>query len=93
MFQHYRYGLNAYRIDAPDGLYEIELLFIDALPETEFEVFLNDEKIYHYTTVPGNEYAISIKSVKEIKNNEGIHILFKKVQGGPVLSGIQVQKK
>lgn len=96
----YLNDVKSYRLDMPDGNYEIELFFAE--PEFHeagkrvFDVTINNNKIM--TDFDLNNEASFCESVTRkfnvvSKNNEGIEIKFDNKKGKAIINGIAVRKK
>jgi beta-galactosidase len=97
LFQTMQEGLTAYRLDVPDGTYEVELRFA----ETRFQK--PGERVFD-VKINGQTFLEKLDLVKEvgfqtaftrkfkISANDGILVEFAAAQGKAVLSGIRVRR-
>ena len=115
IYQTQQMDIKEYRLDLPDGDYELTLHFaellggttkelfynLDSLDRIEpsgkriFDVLVNDKLVlerFDITEQYGSAVAVA-KTIKlSVKNNTGIEIIFKPVEGEPVLNALQVKK-
>ena len=115
VYQTQQMGIKEYRMDLPDGDYELTLHFsellggptkelvynLDSLDRIEpsgrriFDVLVNDKLVmerFNITEQYGSAVAVA-KTIKlSVKNNSGIEIIFKAIEGEPVLNALQVKK-
>lgn len=91
---YYSYLKNAESIqfDVADGNYEVELLFVNQIPENKFSVLVNDNPVYNYPLESLEKTAINIKTFVEAIGDRGIRISFNKEQGNTIISGIKIRK-
>ena len=115
VYQTQQTGIKEYRIDLPDGDYELTLHFsellggntkelvynLDTLDRIEpsgkriFDVFVNDKLLLENFNIAeqyGSAIAVAKTLKLSVKNNSGIEIVFKPVEGEPVLNALQVKK-
>lgn len=119
IFQTMLEGCTTYKVDVPDGQYQITLYFVepqiksnletvfnltsekspsyhDMGKQRVFDVSLNDNLIEgHFNmakTFP-DKYGVTITSMVHIRNNDGLSINLKPIEGEPVLSGVLIEKK
>ena len=99
LFLTYRSGLSAYRLDVPDGEYEVELLFAEpsAKPgERVFGVALNDRSLVErldLSATHGIARAATLASRVSVTGGNGITVRFTPIQGQPILNAIHVRKR
>jgi len=95
----YLSGLTQYRLDVPDGEYEIELLFAE--PEAKpgarvFSIAVNGREIASHLDLAarfGLARAASIRSAATATAGKGIAIEFNAVSGNPILNALRVRKR
>ncbi|MEO5902518.1 MAG: malectin domain-containing carbohydrate-binding protein, partial [Gemmatimonadaceae bacterium] len=91
--------LTAYRVDVPDGDYEVELLFAepDAKPgERVFSLSVNGKDVatnLDLSAKYGIAWAASVKADAAAANGTGLVIGFKPIRGKPILNAIRLRKK
>lgn len=97
VFQTQIVGINEYRFDVKDGLYELTLSFAELQRKADriFSVKVNGETIIKDLDIKGT-YGL-FNAVKErfnvtCKNNEGIKIEFVSHKGESILNGISLRK-
>ncbi len=100
LYYSFNEGIKAYKIDVPDGKYELELHFIDNeninSGKREFSVTINNKKVENLLDIVGTfgqNKAVIKKYTFEVKDNQSIKITFNKISGVPVLSAIKLEKK
>lgn len=97
LFQTQIVGLPAYRVDVPEGNYEVTLLFSELMNDSTrvFDVHVNDRPVMQGLNLYkryGANRAISKRFEATVENDEGLTVLFSAVQGLPVLNGIVIRK-
>lgn len=115
VYQTQQTGITDFKIDAPDGEYELTLHFaelsggkidgmvynLDSAGRTEiaekrvFDVLVNNKVIIEHFNIArqyGEAVAVSKKIILQVTNGSGIHIIFKAMEGAPVLNAVQVKK-
>jgi beta-galactosidase len=116
IYQTQRIGLEGYKLDVPDGKYEVIMHFAElvgsemttVLPynllssykkaEKEariFNIYLDGHLIANHLDLPnqfGPARAVRKKAMVMIKNNKGIYLQFKAIEGRPVLNALEVRR-
>jgi beta-galactosidase len=96
----YLNDVKSYRLDMPDGDYEIELFFAE--PEFHeagkrvFDVLINNNKVltdFDLNKEASYCEAVTKKFIVVYQNNEGIEIKFDNKKGKAIINGIAVRKK
>ena len=89
-----------YRVDMPDGIYQVDLYFIEPekIQKTEriFDVSINKNKVInHLDLIDEAGFCIADKKTFIIKvmNGEGLQISLNAIKGRTVLSGIKILKQ
>ncbi|HVF39320.1 MAG TPA: malectin domain-containing carbohydrate-binding protein, partial [Gemmatimonadaceae bacterium] len=99
LFFTYISGIESYRMDVPDGDYDIELRFAepDAKPgERVFGVAVNGKKVEEaldLSKAHGIAKAASIVSNATAAGGKGLTINFTAIKGKPILNAIRVTRK
>lgn len=99
LFFTYLLGVESYRMDVPDGQYEVALLFAepDAKPgERVFGVAINGREVIASLDLSkqhGIAKAVTIKSEVSASAGNGLVVSFKALQGKPILNAIHVRKR
>ncbi|MBO3097776.1 glycoside hydrolase family 2 TIM barrel-domain containing protein [Gelidibacter pelagius] len=119
VFQTMLEGCTGYKVDVPDGQYQITLFFVepqiksniemvfnltaekelansDTKKQRKFDVFLNDilvESRFDLANTFPDKYGVTLTSMVNIRNNEGLSINLKPIEGKTVLSGVLIEKK
>ncbi|MDB4914436.1 MAG: glycoside hydrolase family 2 barrel [Gemmatimonadetes bacterium] len=94
----YRVGLSAYKLDVPDGEYDVELLFAEPVArpgERVFGVAVNDHVLAErldLSAAHGIARAATYTSHVQARGGAGITVRFTPVQGQPILNAIHVRK-
>jgi beta-galactosidase len=98
LFYSYQDDIREYRFDVPDGLYELELCFIEsdklARQERVFSVAVNGDKLLNeldLTADCGFGVALRKKFRIKVESGKGIHVSFEAKKGKTTLSGIKVK--
>jgi len=95
-----RVGLDDFKLDVPDGKYQVTLLFAELLSNKEsvdrsFDVFINSQKVLSGLG-DGNylepERAFSVRYTIDVINGKGIDVSFKPIKRESILNGIQVKR-
>lgn len=115
VYQTQQIGIAKYRLDVPNGEYELTLHFSELLggPVKElaynldpgdriepsgqrvFDVLVNNEIVlehFNLTAQYGPAAAVSRTVKVSAKDNKGIEVLFKSIEGDPVLNALQLKK-
>ena len=97
LFQTQVEGLSEYRVDVPDGLYTVELLFAERRfaesGRRVFDVEINGERVLEkldIAAIAGRNRAY-VKRVG-VDARGGISIAFRPLVGEPIVSGIRIQR-
>jgi len=100
LYYSFNEGIKEYKMDVPDGNYELELHFIDNeninSDKREFSIEINNKKVENALNIletVGQNKALIKKYTVEVKNNQSITIAFNKISGLPILSAIKLEKK
>lgn len=100
LFYSYQDDLKGYRFDVPDGVYELELAFIENQKmdagDRVFDVAINEDIVLNdldLTAEAGFAVAIMKKYIVTVTNGDGIQVSFAAKKGKPVLSGIRIKAK
>ncbi len=93
-------SVTTYRVDVPDGIYQVDLYFIEPekLQKNErvFDVSINNDKVINHLDLTGEfGFCIAYKKtfVTKVVNGEGLQIALDAIKGKPVLSGIKILKQ
>jgi beta-galactosidase len=115
IYQTQQTGISEFKIDAPDGNYELTLHFaellggkvegmvynLDSAGRTEvaakrmFDVIVNNESILQNFNIAqqyGEVTPVNKKIKLQLENGAGIRIVFKPIQGEPVLNAVQLKR-
>lgn len=100
LFYSFQEDIKGYKFDVPDGVYQVELCFIEndksAKGERIFDVSLNGDKVIENMELY-NEHGVSValrkKYIIAVKNGSGIDVRFGAEKGKAILSGIAVTAK
>ncbi len=117
LFQTLREGLSEYRVDLPNGAYNVTLYFVepkiasimemiynltsqeepsvDVKNQRNFDILLNDtlvESNFDLSKRYPTMYGVTVETLMNINNNEGLRIQLKEREGTPVMSGILIEK-
>ncbi|MEO5947219.1 MAG: glycoside hydrolase family 2 TIM barrel-domain containing protein [Chitinophagaceae bacterium] len=100
MYYSYLNGFGSYKIDVPEGTYEVTLNFIEPekikAGERIFGVSINNQNLINNLDLAADYgfcQAISKSFIVDAKNGEGLTISSIAKKGKPILSGISVVKK
>ncbi|RLD86753.1 MAG: hypothetical protein DRJ07_00025 [Bacteroidetes bacterium] len=100
LYYSFNEGIKAYKIDVPDGEYELELHFIEneniKPGEREFSIIINNEAIINSFDIArsfGQSKAVIKRFPINIKDNQSLTIEFANNCGLPILSAIKLEKK
>lgn len=96
----YLSNVSDYRIDVPDGMYQVDLYFVEPEKiqkgERVFDVSINKRKIMNQLDLTG-EFGFCVtdkkSSIVKVVNGEGIQISLEGIKGKPVLGGIRIMKQ
>lgn len=98
LFYTYQDGIKGYRFDVPDGMYELELCFVesDKIPANErvFEVTVNGDQLIENLDLSaqyGFGVALRKKYKVSVNNGTGLQVTFNAIKGKAVLSGIKLK--
>lgn len=96
----YRSGIDGYRLDVPDGEYEVELLFAEPLKlepgDRSFQVVINGETVLPALDLAqqdGAARATPITFTTSAVDGKGLTISFRAIRGDPILNAIRVRKR
>jgi len=98
LYQFYREGIKMYRLDVPDGDYQLKLYFAE--PEYKksgkrvFSVAVNGRTIFDHLDLAGQfgaGWPLSKKVIVHATDGKGIKINFKALKGEPILNGIKLK--
>ncbi|CAN5324642.1 glycoside hydrolase family 2 TIM barrel-domain containing protein [soil metagenome] len=99
LFQTMRENLSGYRFDVPDGVYEIEMRFVEPKfkenGQRVFDVEINGQiylKNFDLARESGFMQSLIKKFRVSAENNSGIRISFQALKDKPILSGVKVKK-
>lgn len=116
VFQTQRLGLEGYKLDVPNGKYEVTMYFAElmgaemttvlpynllpsykksAKEDRVFSVYLHGHLIANRLDLPkqfGLALAVQKKAKVIIKDNKGIYLQFKAIEGRPVLNALEVKR-
>jgi beta-galactosidase len=99
LFYSYRDDIKGYKFDVADGVYELELCFIEpekiATEERVFSVSINGIKtLQEVDLITDCGYAVATKKkfMVEAKDHQGVEVAFEAKKGKAVLSGIKIKK-
>jgi len=99
LFFTYREGIESYRLDVPDGTYDLELLFAEpgAQPgERVFDVVVNGQTMLSALDLAaqhGVARAATYTMRVAVTNGQGIVATFRPLKGEPILNAIHVVKR
>lgn len=68
----------------------------DSKRQRVFDVFINDNLIesrFNMAKTFPDKYGVTLTSIVNIRNNEGLSINLKPIEGKTVLSGVLIEKK
>ncbi|NQU31808.1 MAG: DUF4982 domain-containing protein [Bacteroidetes bacterium] len=99
LYDYYHEGISAYKLNVPNGNYDVELYFADAIKfksgERMFDVLINGNKVltdfditgsYGFATGVGKAFVI------EIVDGKGLSLDFVSKEGEALLNGIKLRK-
>ena len=94
----YRRGIQAYKLDVPDGEYEVELRFAEptavAVGERVFDVNINGRvavSALDLVAQAGTGWAVPVTVLASASGGQGLQVTFSARKGVPILSGIRVR--
>jgi len=100
LFYSFREDIHSYRIDVPDGDYDIELFFVEpkdiGAGERVFDVYINDDVFLENIDLIrdyGFLEAVTRCTTVSVSSGNGIDIRFEAQQGNTILNAIKVNKK
>jgi beta-galactosidase len=99
LFFTYRDGIESYRLDVPDGTYDLVLLFAEpgAQPgERVFDVVVNGQTMLSALDLAaqhGVARAATYTMRVAVTNGQGIVVTFRPLKGEPILNAIHVVKR
>jgi beta-galactosidase len=99
LFFTYREGIERYRLDVPDGEYDVELLFAepDARPgERVFDVLVNGSVMLQgldLSAQHGIGRAATYTRQVTVADGQGITVTFRPLTGKPILNALKVRKR
>ena len=99
LFFTYREGIERYRLDVPDGTYDLALLFAEpgARPgERVFDVVVNGETMISALDLAaqhGVARAATYTKRVAAKDGQGIVVTFRPLKGAPILNAVHVVKR
>lgn len=99
LFFTYRSGIESYRLDVPDGEYDVELLFAEpgAKPgERVFDVAVNDRPVLtglDLSAQHGIGRAATYTTRITVTNGHGIFVKFTPIKGSPILNALRVRRR
>ena len=96
----YRSGIKEYRVDVPDGTYDVELLFAEPLHlapgERVFQVAIDGRTVLPRLDLAmrsGVARATPITFTTSVADGQGLSISFRPIHGDPILNAIRVRKR
>ncbi|HEX6536049.1 MAG TPA: glycoside hydrolase family 2 TIM barrel-domain containing protein [Gemmatimonadaceae bacterium] len=97
----YREGIEGYRMDVPDGAYEVELLFAEPSPRTApgsrvFGIAINGRTVADRVDLAasgGVARAMPMTFAARAEGGQGIVVSFQAIEGKPLLEGIRVRRR
>jgi len=96
----YRSGIDAYRVDVPNGDYEVQLLFAEpfalAPGERVFRVAINGKTVVPRLDLAeqdGVAYATPMTFSTSVQDGKGLSITFQSIHGAPILNAIRVTRR
>jgi beta-galactosidase len=99
LFYTYQDGIKTYRLDVPDGRYELELCMVEPAKtksgDRVFGVSVNGYNVFPKIDLAadyGTGVAVKKKYIAEVKDGKGISVDFNAISGNAVLSGIKVKR-
>lgn len=100
LYFSYRSGIDAYRLDVPDGKYRVELLFAEPLKldpgERVFDVVINGKVVLPALDLAkedGVARAMRMTFTATAVDGKGLTISFQSIKGEPILNAIRVSKR
>jgi len=100
LYQSARDSIDGYRLDVPDGFYELVMGFqepvYDGAGHRVFRVEINGMPVLSELDLAagaGRWTAVEIRTVLDVEGGEGIHIRFLPVRGAPILSALRLLKR
>lgn len=98
LYYTYQDDIKGYRFDVPDGMYELELCFIECdkiqANERVFDVLVNNDLLItqlDLVNLYGAGVAVKKKFQVRVTNGSGVQVAFKALKGKAVLSGIKLK--
>lgn len=103
LFQTFRLDAEGYQFDVPDGEYQIELSYISTIPEVcgdisehnSFQFLINQQDVFpsiNISKTSNKITSINLQTFFQAKNNAGIFIQLKKINGNSLISAIRITK-
>ena len=96
----YRSGIDGYRMDVPDGEYEVELLFAEPLElaagDRVFRVSINGRVVVprlDLAAQQGVARAVPLTFDASARDGKGIAVTFQSMHGEPILNAIRVRRR
>ena len=100
IYSYYLKDMKGYRLDVPDGDYEVELYFAEPedLNDNErvFNVLINDQLVFKELDLAkkyGVNKAVSRCFIISVSHGDGLNVAFEKIIGEPVLNAVRVKRK
>lgn len=100
VYSYYLKNIKTYRLDVPDGDYEVELYFAEpeGLNDNErvFNVLINDQLVFKELDLVkkhGVNKAASRCFIISVTHGNGLNIVFEKIIGEPILNALRVKRK
>ncbi|MDP4291124.1 MAG: glycoside hydrolase family 2 TIM barrel-domain containing protein, partial [Bacteroidota bacterium] len=100
LYYSYLDNVSAYRVDVPDGTYEVDLSFLEPEKiqkgERIFDVNINQDKVIEHLDLAAS-YGFCVANertfIVKVEKGKGLEISFNAIKGSPVLNGIKVSKQ
>jgi len=92
IFQTSQTNISGYKMDVPNGLYELEILYVYPKENTAFDIFANNNLVCNFTESKENQMAVTKKIIVKAVGNKGVEITLKPIKGQPFLNGVRISK-
>jgi beta-galactosidase len=100
LYYSYLDNVTAYRLDVPDGTYDVDLFFIEPEKaqkgERVFDVSINKEKVIDQLDLAATQgFCVANRKtfIVRVINGNGLEVSFNAIKGKPILNGIKVSKQ
>ena len=79
-------------MDVPNGVYELEILYVYPKENTAFDILVNDNPVFNFSESKENQMAVTRKIIVKSTGNKGVEIILKPIKGQPFLNGVRITK-